>query len=125
MGTLDSARMLHAAGAALLTQAQLHAQLVGIEWQEEKHRLLKMLAVALLGFAGLLCTLLFAGGLALAATWETPYRVPTLAGLALLFGSCTVAAWRGLQAQAALGSQSFAASREELAADAAVLKACA
>lgn len=125
MGPLDAARTLQAAGAALLTQAQLHGQLVDIEWQEEKHRLLRMLAITLLGFGCLLCTLLFAGGLALAATWETPYRVPTLAALVILFGSGTVAAWRRLQAQAALGRQSFAASREELAADIALLKASA
>lgn len=120
---LDAARMLHAAGGALLSQALLHAELAGVEWEEEKNRLLRMLAVMLLGFACLLCALLFAGGLALAATWDTIYRVPTLAALVILFSLGTVAAWRHFQAQAALGSQSFAASREELAADTAVLEA--
>jgi uncharacterized membrane protein YqjE len=120
---LDALRILHAAGGALLSQAQLHAQLAGVEWQEEKNRLLRMLAAALLGFACLLCALLFAGALALAATWDTSYRVPTIAALAILFSLGLVAAWRYFQAQSALGSQSFAASREELAADTAVLKA--
>ena len=123
MGTLDSARMLHAAGGALFAQALLHAELAGVEWQEEKNRLLRMLAIALLGFACLLCTLLYAGGLALATAWETAYRVPVLVALVILFGACAVAAWRGFRAQAALGSQSFAASRRELAADTAVLRA--
>jgi uncharacterized membrane protein YqjE len=120
---LDAARMLHAAGGAMLAQALLHAELAGVEWEEEKNRLLRMLALALLGFACLLCTLLFAGGLVLAATWDTPYRVPTFTALAILFSLGTVTAWRRFQAQAALGSQSFAASREEFAADTAVLKA--
>lgn len=126
LNPMDAVRMLHAAGAPLLAeQARLHVALAGVEWKEEKNRLLRMLAVTLLGFACLLCTLLFAGGLAIAATWETAYRLPTLAALAILFGGCTFAAWRRFQAQAALGSQSFAASREELAADTALLKACA
>lgn len=123
LGPLEAVRILHAAGGALLSQALLHAELAGVEWQEEKNRLLRMLAIALLGFACLLCTLLFAGGLALATAWETAYRVPTLAALVLTFAACTVAAWRYFQAQAALGKQSFAASREELAADTALLKA--
>jgi uncharacterized membrane protein YqjE len=125
LGPLDAVRILHAAGGALFAQALLHAELAGVEWQEEKHRLLRMLAIALLGFACLLCTLLFAGGLAIAATWDTAYRVPTLAALVILFGCCTGAAWQRFQAQLALGSQSFAASRQEFAADTAVLKASA
>jgi len=120
---LDAIRMLQAAGGALFSQALLHGQLAGVEWEEEKDRLLRMLAVTLLGFACLLCTLLFAGGLALATTWDTIYRVPTLATLVILFGSGTVTAWRRFQGWAALGTQSFAASREELAADSALLRA--
>lgn len=123
LNPLDAVRILRAAGGGLLSQATLHAELAGIEWEEEKNRLLRMLAIALLGFACLLCTLVFAGGLALAAAWETPYRVPTLIALVTLFGSGAAVAWRRFQAQVALGSQSFAASREELAADTAVLKA--
>ena len=122
---LDAVRILRVAGGALAGQALLHAELAGLEWQEEKNRLLGMLALALLGFACLLCTLLFAGGLVLTVAWETDYRIPTLAALAVLFGGSTVAAWRLFQAQAALSNQSFAASRRELAADAAVLKASA
>lgn len=125
LGPLDAVRILHTAGGALLSQALLHAELAGVEWEEEKRRLLRMLVLALLGFAALLCTLLFAGALAIAATWETPYRLPALAALAILSGSGTVAAWRRFQAQAALANQSFAASREELAADTALLKASA
>jgi len=123
LNPLDAIRILRAAGGGMLSQAALHAQLAGVEWEEEKNRLLRMLAIALLGFACLLCTLLFAGGLALAATWDTAYRVPAFIALVILFGSGTVAAWRRFQVQAALGSQSFAASREEWAADTAVLKA--
>lgn len=121
---LDVVRVVRLAGGALFDQARLHGQLAGIEWQEDKSRLLKMVAAALLGFASLLCALLFTGGLALAATWETAYRFPTLAALAIAFGCGAFAAWHRFQAWSALGRRSFAASREELAADAALLRAC-
>lgn len=120
---LDAARLVQAAGGALLSQAMLHAELAGVGWEEEKNRLLTMLAATLLGFACLLCALLFAGGLALAVAWETAYRIPTLAALVILPGLGVVAAWRRFRILAALGSHSFAASRQELAADAAVLRA--
>ena len=123
LNPLGAVRILHAAGGALFSQALLHAELAGVEWQEEKHRLLKMLTFALLGFACLLCALLFAGGLALAATWDTAYRLPTLGVLVILCGLGTFAARRGFEAQVALGNHSFAASRQELAADVAVLRA--
>ena len=100
----------------------LHGQLARIELEEEKNRLLKMLAATLLGFACLLCVLLFAGALVLAATWETRYRIEACAGLVILYGIGTAAAWRRFQAWSAQSDQTFAASREELAADAALLK---
>jgi uncharacterized membrane protein YqjE len=111
------------AAEALVIQGLLHAQLARIEWEQEKNRLLKMLAVTLLGFACLLCVLLFAGALVLAMTWETPYRIAAVAGLVLLYGSGTAMAWRRFRALSALGGEIFTASLEELAADAALLKA--
>ena len=119
---LDAIRILRSAGGALFVQALLHGQLARIEWEEEKNRLLKMLAVTLLGFACLLCVLLFTGALVVATTWETAYRIPAVAGLVLLYAFGTAAAWRRFQTLSALGAQVFAASSEELAADAALLK---
>jgi len=119
---LDAVRIVRSAGGALSVQALLHGQLARIELEEEKNRLLKMLAATLLGFACLLCVLLFAGALVLAATWETRYRIGACAGLVILYGIGTAAAWRYFQAWSAQNDQSFAASREELAADAALLK---
>lgn len=119
---LDVVRLLRSAGGALLVQALLHGQLARIEWQEEKQRLLQLLAVTLLGFACLLCVLLFAGGLLVAATWDTAGRLPALAGLVLLFGAALALAWRRFQRLAALGEHAFAGLRQELAADAALLR---
>lgn len=122
-GPQRAVRVLQSAGGALLVQAVLHGQLAAIEWEEEKHRLQRMLALTLAGFACLLCTLLFAGALALSASWETGYRIHVLALLILLFGFGTAAAWQRYGLRASAGDHTFSASREELAADIALLKA--
>lgn len=121
--TLDAVRMLRSAGEALSVQALLHGQLAQVEWEEEKVRLLKIVIATMLGFACLLCVLLLAGALLLAATWGTAYRLPAAASLLLVYGSGVAIAWRRVQDLAALRHQGFAASREELLADAALLKA--
>ncbi|MDP9140204.1 MAG: hypothetical protein M3O62_05345 [Pseudomonadota bacterium] len=119
---LDAVRILRAAGGALLAQATLHGRLARVEWAHEKLRLSKMLAVALMGFASLLCVMLSVGGLLLAFYWDTSYRIPVALTLIALYGVGTGIAWRRFQALSALGSQSFSATREELAADIALLK---
>lgn len=119
---LGVVHLVRSGGMALLVQVLLLGQLAHIEWQEEKKRLLLMLAITLLGFACLLCVLLSAGAFALAATWDTAYRMPSLAGLVLLYASGTAIAWRHFRAVAERGDQAFAATRAELAADAALLK---
>ncbi len=119
---LDVVRMLRSAGAALFSQAALHGQLARVEWAEEKDRLLKLLLVGLLGFAGLLCVMLFAGALVLAFSWDTAYRIPAAIALIVAYGLGTGFAWSRLQLLSAQGSQAFAATREELAADLSLLK---
>ncbi len=122
INALGAIRVLHSAGGALFDQVALHGQLAQVEWREEKSRLLKMLASALLGFAGLLCVMLSAGALALVLCWETRYRIPAAAALLALYGLATAFAWRRFTALSALGDRSFAATRVELAADLALLR---
>lgn len=119
---LDAIRILRRAGGALFEQSLLHGQLARIEIDVEKHRLTRMLLVTLVGFACLLCGLLFAGGTLLMSVWETGYRVHAGFGLAILFASGTLIAWRRFRFWSAMGGNVFAASREELAADAALLQ---
>jgi uncharacterized membrane protein YqjE len=119
---LDVVRLLRSAGAALFAQAAMHGQLARIEWAEEKARLLQILVVGLIGFASLLCVMLFAGALVLAFSWDTAYRTPAAIALVATFGLGTVLAWGRVKALAARSSQAFAATREELAADLALLK---
>lgn len=122
IGPLDVVRLLRSAGAALFTQASLHGQLARVEWEEEKTRLLAVAIAALLCFAGLLCLLLMAGALVLAFSWNTPYRVPVAWGLIAAYGLIVAFAWYRLRTLSARSSQAFAATREELAADLALLK---
>lgn len=119
---LDVVRILRSAGAALFTQATLHGQLARVEWAEEKARLLRMLVVGLLGFASLLCVMLAVGALVLAFSWDTAYRIPAAVALLAAYGLGAGFAWVRIKALSAQSSQAFAATREELAANLALLK---
>ena len=111
------------AGGALLTQAGLHAELLGEAWLEEKDRLRGMAVGVVLGFACFLCTLLALGALALALWWETSARIPVMVALLILYGLGTAFAVRSLQRHSRTRNESLAASREEIAADLRLLRA--
>lgn len=119
---LTALRLLRSAGGALFAQVALHGQLAWVEWAEEKRRLGQMLIVTLLGFACLLAAMLLVTLLVLALSWETAYRIPALMALIAVHALGAAVAWRRLQALSALGCRTFAATREELAADIALLK---
>jgi uncharacterized membrane protein YqjE len=122
INALGAIRLLGSASGALLDQLALQGQLVQLEWGEEKDRLLKMLVGAVLGLACLQCVMLSVGAVVLALCWETVYRIPAAAALLGLYGLGTGFAWRRFTALSALGGQSFAATRVELAADLALLR---
>lgn len=119
---LRSFRRLHRAGSALLMQASLHGQLARVEWQEEKQRLTAMLMTLILGTASLLCVMMFSGLMVVMLGWATPYRLVAVISVIAVYTFATLMAWRKLKALAALGEHSFAATREELAADLAELR---
>ena len=81
-----------------------------------------MLVATLLGYASLLCVMLLVGALALAFSWDTEYRIPTGLALIAIYGLGAALAWRKFRALSARSSQAFAATREELAADLAILR---
>jgi uncharacterized membrane protein YqjE len=122
INALGAIRILRSAGGALFDQIALHGQLAQVEWDEEKNRLLKMLAGAVLGLACLLCVMLTVGALVLALCWETVYRVPAATALVGVYALGTGLAWRRFSTLSALGGQTFAATRVELAADLALLR---
>lgn len=119
---LELIAALRSAGKPLFAQLALHGQLVRIELAEERNRLLQMVVVALLCFIALLCAMILAGVVALAFAWDTPYRIPAAIAVVGVFVLVTgLALWR-LRVLAARGRQSFAATREEIAADLALLR---
>ncbi len=122
LGVLDTILLLRTASPALVDQLGMYAQLVRIEWAEEKRRLLQMWFTALVGFACLLCGLLFTCALVLAFTWDTAWRVPSTLLLVGAYLTGLGLAWWRWQALAARGDQAFAATREELAADVELLR---
>jgi uncharacterized membrane protein YqjE len=119
---LDALNLLRSAGGALATQAALYGELVRVEWTEEKLRLQKMVGMALLMLVCLGCLLLALGGLALAFAWDTPLRIPVAVAVVVAYGLGLLLAWQRFQALAAQGVHSFAGTREELAADIALLR---
>lgn len=119
---LSVIRLLRTVGGALLTQASLHGELARVEWAEAKARLLRILVVGFAGFASLLCFLLMLGALVLAFTWDTTLRVPAAGVLLAAYGLASVRAWSYLSSALARSGETFAATREELLADWALLR---
>jgi uncharacterized membrane protein YqjE len=119
---LDVVRILRSAGSELMTQAGLHGQLARVEWVAEKNRITGLLIAALIVGMGALCTLLVAGALVLAFSWDTPYRVPAAVGLILFYAACAGFAWLRFKTLSARGREAFAGTREEIAADLALIR---
>ncbi len=122
INSLDIVRLLRSAGGALFAQVALHTELIQVEWAEEKNRLVQMLMFALFGFACGLCLLIFVGVLVLAFSWDTQYRIHAVMGLIATFGLGIFIAWRRFQRLSVLSSHAFAATREELTQDIALMK---
>jgi uncharacterized membrane protein YqjE len=119
---LDVVRVLRSAGSSLLTQAGLHSQLARVEWVAEKSRILSMLVAALVAVVGLVCTLLMAGVIALAFSWETRFRIPVAIGVIFAYAAIAGFAWYRLKADSARGRDAFAGTREEIRADVALIR---
>lgn len=119
---LSAARVLRAAGGALWAQAGLHGELARVEWAVEKQRLLRQLTLLALGLALAAGALFAAGGLLLVIAWNTPWRLAAAIALPLLYGLSAVLVVRRLRVEAARAAPAFAATRQELAADLALLR---
>lgn len=119
---LSVLRIARSAGGALCTQASLYSKLAWVEWQEEKTRLFKICVFGLLGFACLLCAMLFIGLMVLVVSWNTPYRFVAPSIIIVLYGVGIAIAWQRIHALSMRNSQSFAATRAELATDLALIK---
>ena len=110
------------ASGMLLDHAALHAELLRVEWAEERLRLGRLMTAAAVSFAFLLALLIAFGTLLLSLAWDSSLRVPTVAALMVLYALGAAMAWRQYSAQATRGEHSFAASRSEFAADLELLR---
>ena len=106
----------------VLTRLELHGQLVGVEWAEERQRLQQLMAISLLGFIFLICAFLFIGFLAIAFTWDSHYRMHTIVAMLVFYMLGLAVCVYRFACLAARSSATFAATREEVAADLALLR---
>jgi len=113
---------LRLAGKTLVNQLSLHGQLAQIEWAEEKNRLLKMFIIALVGFACLLCFMLFAGFLGLMLSWASVYRIPVIILMITIYGFGVFVSWHKFKKLSVQGDQAFLATRDEIASDLAIFR---
>ncbi|MGJ8689234.1 MAG: phage holin family protein [Gammaproteobacteria bacterium] len=107
---------------AVLAQFSLHLQLLQVEWEQEKSRLQKMLVLLCIGFTLFLCTLLSLAALVLVLSWDTSFRVLSIAMLLGFFAISTALVAYYLQKMSTQKQKAFDDSRKEFAADFALLK---
>lgn len=120
---LGALRLLRSAGGALFAQAALHSQLARVEWAEEKIRLTRIAIAAIVALVSTICLLLLGSFVVLALSWNTPFQIHVIVGVLVVYVVAILLSIRALMQQIALGALSFAATREEIAADLALLKA--
>lgn len=119
---LDLIRLLRSAGKAILGQGALYGELARVEWAEEKNRLTKMFVIGMAAFACLLGVLLFTGVLVMAISWDTPYRIPAVLAMVVIYGIGVGIAWHKVRILSSSSGLAFAVTREEFAADIALIK---
>ncbi len=114
-GFLAHVRLL---GASVLGHVAMRAELLSIEVQEEKLRLVRLAMSTALVSALLIVSMVMVAILVLAIYWDTPHRVPAALSLAAVFGVLTAAAGLYVAAQLRVSSTLFTTSVRELRRDA-------
>lgn len=122
MNALAMGLLLRSAAKALIAQGALHAELVKLEWAEEKSRLFLMLITLLAGTVFMLCTLLSAGTLVLVLSWDTQYRSLAQILLTLCYAGGMLGALIRFNGLVKQGKHAFADSYTELSADLALIR---
>ena len=104
--------------ASLLGHAAMRVELLSIEVQEEKARLVRLAISAALVSALLIVSVVMAAVLILVFYWDTPYRVNAAAWLVGIFSIFTIGSGLFLSAQLRVASTLFTTSAGELRRDA-------
>lgn len=108
-------------GVSVLQHVAMRIELLSIEVQEEKARLIRLAMSAALVSALLIVSLVMVAIMILVICWDTPYRVPAAMWLAGTFVAVTVGGGFYLAAQLRGSTALFATSAAELRRDARVL----
>lgn len=122
MSSQGSKTSLSAALDTLLSQTVLHGQLVWIELAEEKNRLFHQLAVMLLGFLLLFCSVLSLSVLVVIFCWDTPWRMHIIFALTLVYLLASLLSLQHFRRVEALSENAFMDTRRELNADVAMMR---
>lgn len=117
-GLLSHLRQL---GVSVLKHAAMRVELLSIEVQEEKARLVQLAISAAVLSALLIISLVLVAIVVLACYWDTPNRVSAAMTLAGTFSALTVAGAFYLAAQLRRSTTLFSTSAHELRRDAAAL----
>lgn len=110
---IDAVRIARSAGGLLIEHAALTAELARSDWEQEQARLKRLLFTTLLYAILVALALLHVSVVALAAAWDTPYRVHSAIAMLVLWLVGAVLVRRRLQRISAEGEGRFAASRAE------------
>ncbi len=115
-------RLLRASSDLFADHTAATFELLVLEWQEERARVLRLLFLTLVATVFVLLLIAFSGLFLLAMVWETPLRIPVAGALLVTFAAGAWLAWRRTGEINLSGSQPFAALREELAKDRALFR---
>ena len=118
----DTLQLLRSAARAVLAQGALHAELLCLEWAEERSRLMRMALLVVVGLLFLLCSLLSIAAAVVILSWGTPYQDEALLGLVGFFVLGTVIIWWRLRVLIARGEDAFAGTLAEVGADLALIR---
>ena len=109
-------------GASLVGHVAMRVELLSIEVQEEKARVVKLAMSAAVVSALLIVSMVMAAILILAIYWDTPYRVTAAMWLFGAFAVFTVGGGFYLSSQLQRSSTLFSTSASELRRDAETLR---
>lgn len=120
-GTEGFLTHIHALGGSVLEHVAMRVELLSIEVQDEKRRLVQLAIIAALASALLIVTLVLLAILVLSIYWDTPQRVTVAMSLTGIFAALALGGGFYLAQQLRRSSKLFAASASELRLDAASL----
>ncbi|BFM12014.1 hypothetical protein R50072_21670 [Simiduia litorea] len=83
---LDIMNLVGSAETPLLRQLQLHGQMIRLDWQKEKARILHLYLMSLYGLSCFISLLISLGLLVLTISWDTPYRALSIVIVCSAYG---------------------------------------